>query len=115
MRETLIVLPLKEYSLPSNIEAMFFELNLRSKKWLFCCSYNPHKSLIKEQLKELTKAIQFFSKTYDNFMLMGDYNAPVDETNIASFCEIYELKSSVNEPTMLYKPTESIKHRSVSH
>ena len=32
VRETLIVFPLKKYSLPSNIEAMFFELNLRNKK-----------------------------------------------------------------------------------
>ena len=32
VRETLIVLPLKKYSLLSNIEAMFFELNLRSIK-----------------------------------------------------------------------------------
>ena len=31
VRETLIVLLLKRYSLPSNIAAMFFELNLRSK------------------------------------------------------------------------------------
>ena len=32
VRESLIALPLKKYSLLSNIEAMFFELNLRSKK-----------------------------------------------------------------------------------
>ena len=88
MRETLIALPLKKYSLLSNIEAMFFELNLRSEKWLLCCSYNPHKSLIKEHLKELIKVIQFYSKTYENFMLIGDYNAQVDEINRTSFCEI---------------------------
>ena len=83
---------------------MFFELNLRSKKWLFCCSYNPHKSLIKEHLKELIKAIQFCSKTHDNLMLIGDYNAQVDETNMASFCEIYELRSLINEPTCYKNP-----------
>ena len=54
---------------------MFFELNLRSKKWPLCCSYKPHKSLVKEHLKELIKVIQFYSKTYDNLMLIGDYNA----------------------------------------
>ena len=75
LRKISIVFPLKKYSLPSNIEAMFFELNLRSKKWPLCCSYNPHKSLIKEHLKELIKVIQFYSKTYDNLMLIGDYNA----------------------------------------
>ena len=39
LRETLITLPLKKYSLPSNIEAIFFELNLRNKELIFCCSY----------------------------------------------------------------------------
>ena len=83
---------------------MFFELNLRSKKWPLRCSYNPHKSLIKEHLKELIKAIQFCSKTHDNLMLIGDYNAQVDETNMASFCEIYELRSLINEPTCYKNP-----------
>ena len=32
VREILVVVPLKKYFLPSNIEAMFFEINLRSKK-----------------------------------------------------------------------------------
>ena len=70
-----------------------------------CCSYNPHKSFIKEHLKELIKkAIQFCSKTYDNFMLISDYNAQTDETNMASFCEIYELRSLINEPTCYKNP-----------
>ena len=35
-RETLIVLPLEKYSFRSSIEAMFLELNLRSKIRLLC-------------------------------------------------------------------------------
>ena len=73
VREKLIVLPFKKPSLPSNIEVMFLKLNLRSKKWLIC--YNPHGSLIKEHLKGLIKAIKFYPKTYDSFVLIGDYNA----------------------------------------
>ena len=37
---------LKSENLPSNTEALFIEINLRSKKWLICCGYNPNKSLI---------------------------------------------------------------------
>ena len=45
VRETLIILPLKKYSLSSNIEAKFFELNPRRKNGsLLRCSYNPHYS-----------------------------------------------------------------------
>ena len=83
---------------------MFFELNLRSKKWLLRCSYNPHKSLIKEHLKQLIKTTQIYSKTLDNFMLIVDYNAQVDETNTAFFCKIYELRSLISEPTCYKNP-----------
>ena len=37
-------------------------------------------------------------------MLIGDYNAQVEETNMASFCEIYELRSLINEPTCYKSP-----------
>ena len=97
VRETLIVFPLKMFSLPSNIEEMFFWLNLRSKSWLLCCSYNPHKNLLKKHLKELIKAIMFYSKTYDNFVLVRDHNAQVDETKMVCFWEIYELRSLIDE------------------
>ena len=29
-------------NLPSDIEAIFIEMNIKSKKWLFYCAYNPH-------------------------------------------------------------------------
>ena len=65
-----------------------------------CCSYNPHKSLIEEHLKELIKAmyVQFYCKTCDSFMLIVDYNGQADKTNMAIFCEIYELRSLITEP-----------------
>ena len=50
VRDKIIVLPLSRYSLPPHIEILFFELNLRNQKWLVCCSYNPHKNLIKDYL-----------------------------------------------------------------
>ena len=62
-----------------------------------CGYYNPDKSLFKEYLKELIKAIQFYSKTYDNFMLIGEYNIQVDDTNMASSSEKYEFRSLINE------------------
>ena len=39
-------------------------------------------------------------------MLIGDYNAEVDEINMVSFCEKYELRSLISEPTC-YKKTLS--------
>ena len=41
---------LKIENLPSDIEAIFIEMNIKSKKWLPCCTYNPNKSLIENHL-----------------------------------------------------------------
>ena len=60
VRDKIIVLPLNRYSLPPHIEISFLELNLRNQKWLVCCSYNPHKNLIKDYLRVLIEGIQFY-------------------------------------------------------
>ena len=60
VREKAIVLPLKRYSLPPHIEILFFELNLRNRKWLVCCSYNPNKNILKIYLQVFTESIQFY-------------------------------------------------------
>ena len=60
VQDKIIVLQLNRYSLPPHIEISFFELNLRNQNWLLCCSYNPHKKLIKDFLQVLTEGIQFY-------------------------------------------------------
>ena len=57
VRDKIIVLPLNRYSLPPHIEILYFELNLRNQKWLVCCSYNPHKNLIKKHLRVLIQKV----------------------------------------------------------
>ena len=37
---------LTNYTLPEDIEALFVEIVMGKIKQLFCCSYNPHKSII---------------------------------------------------------------------
>lgn len=55
----------------------------------------------------MIKVIQFCSNNYGNFILMGDDDARVTETNMASFCETYELKSLINERTCYKNPLNS--------
>ena len=54
-RENLITRLLSRHSFPHDIEILFIELNLRKKKWLICCCYNPHKNLMNYYLQELSK------------------------------------------------------------
>ena len=96
---------MRRYSLPPDIEILFFELNLMNRKWLVCCSYNPKKNLIKEHLPVPTGGIQFYSKDYDYIFLIGDYNAEITETNMSSFCEVCHLTYFIKQPTCFKNPS----------
>ena len=49
--------------------------------------------------------MQFYSKDYEKILLMGDYNADINETNMSSFCKIYHLIDIIKEPTCFKSPS----------
>ena len=104
VKDDIITFSLERYSFPEGFEAFCIELNLRKKKWLIFCIYYPHKRFIKHHLKELGKAIEFYLKTYENIIIMGDFNAEISEPNLASFCTFYNFKSLINKPTCYKNP-----------
>ena len=55
---------LTSYTLLENIEALFVEIVIVNFKWLFCCSYNPHKNMITYHLKEIGKSLEFYTSKY---------------------------------------------------
>ena len=75
----------------NNIEAMFVKINLRKKKRLLSCSYNPHKSEIMDHLNEIGKHLDSYSSKYDNYMLLGDFNSEPTEHAMAEFMLTYNL------------------------
>ena len=58
-----------------NIEHIFVEINLRSKKWLISGSYNPNVGLIQNYTVNLSKNLDFHSSKYGNFIVTGDFSA----------------------------------------
>ena len=81
-------IPSKLIESKMTIEGLFVEINLRKKKWLLCCSYNPKKSLISNHLKEIGNNLDLLSSKYDNYLLMGDFNAEPNVPPISDICEI---------------------------
>ena len=57
-----------------NFEAFYVELNIRKRKSLLCCSYNPNKNLINKHLDEIGKNLDLLSSKYDNFIRPRDFN-----------------------------------------
>ena len=79
---------LKPGNLPFNTEALFIEINLRKKKWLMCCGYNPNKSLINKFTHDIGKVLDSFIGNYDNFLIVGDLNSEIAESSIHDFCKL---------------------------
>ena len=88
----------------SEIENIFVEINLRSKKWLICGTYNPKTSYIKNHLQLLSQSLnQYFSK-YDNIIALGDFNAEMSNNHLQEFCAIFSLASLIKECTCFKNP-----------
>ena len=78
------------------IKFFFTEINLR-KKGLLSCSYNSHKNSICNQLQTISKTLNTsmyicvqLCKSYDNIILLGDFNVDSDEAKMSEL-----LKSTV--------------------
>ena len=95
---------LTEYKLQDNTECLFIEINIRKKKWLFCCSCNPNKNNISKHLHCLSKGLDICISQYDNIMLLGDLNVEISDPVLNNFCNVYSLFSLVKEPTCFKNP-----------
>ena len=89
-----------------DFEEIFVEINLRKKKWLLCCSYNPHKRNITNHLKNICKTLDKLNSTYDNLVLLGDFNTEPEERSISEFLNLYNLKNLVKQSTCFRNPNK---------
>ena len=62
-----------------SIESNCVEVNLRKRKWFINGSYNPNKSFISNHLECLNRIIDEYSKVYQNFLFLEDFNASVSK------------------------------------
>ena len=81
------------------IESLFIELNLQNTKRLINCSHNPRKSEIKRHLTDFRDSLDLQSSKYEKTLILGDFNVEIKEANMISFCENYNLKIQIKQPT----------------
>ena len=85
-------------------ENIFAVKNLMKKKWLICASCIPLKSNISNHLDILAKRLDNHIGSYDNILLLGDFNSEFSEPCLNDFCDTYNLKNLVKEPTCFKNP-----------
>ena len=104
IREGISFKLLKSNCLSANTEAFLVEVKVNKKKWLLCCSYNPHKTLIEKHMNELGKALAIYLHKYDHILLIGDFNSEISERPMHDFCNVYNLESLSNTSTCFKNP-----------
>ena len=98
-----------------NIESPSVVINLKKRKWFLNCSYNPHRNSISSHLECLNRVIDEHSKTYDNFIFIGDFDEGIDENTMKSFYNMNYLKSLIKVPStdlILTNQPNLFQHRS---
>ena len=52
----------------------------------------------------MKNAIDVSSKSYENIILIVDFNVEISDSHMDSFCAIYRLKNMIKEPTCYKNP-----------
>ena len=99
MRDDIPSRLLNLHILPYDIEGMFIEINLRKTKWLIYGTYHPPSQNDKYFFDSLGRALDIYSGKYDKFLLIGDFNAEIEEPILHTFLHDYNAKSIVKDKT----------------
>ena len=94
IREDIPCRELKCHKIPGNIEGTFFEINLRKKKWLLFFGYNPCKQNVSSFLQNVGCSLDKYLRSYDNILVMGDFNSELSEGPMKNFAETDNPKSN---------------------
>ena len=105
VREDIPCKMLSKHNTPDDFEGIFLELNLRKVKCFLFGGYNPHKDNISNFVRHLGPIVDTFLSTYDNPLLLGDFNSETSEFIMKEFCEMYNLNNLIKDPTCFKNPS----------
>ena len=99
LRDDLTCREITSHKLPDNVECIFLEITIRKIKWLIMGGYNPHKETISHFLNHVSKELDKFLPSYENIILLGDFNSTMSEKEMQEFCEMYNFENLIKGPT----------------
>ena len=74
-------------NLCKSIQAVLFEINLRNKKWLVISIYRPPSQNNEFFLNSLTNITYHFTKLFDIYIIIDDFNPEPSNTTLKHFLE----------------------------
>ena len=77
----------------NEFEVLFIEVNLSHSKWLFVACYRSPSQNDDLFFRKLSNQIDFYSKTYDNFLIAGDLNCQETEPILSEFLNMHSAEN----------------------
>ena len=65
---------------------------------------HPNKNTIKSHLENLHEGLALYSSKYEYFIVLGDFNVGMDNSDVTVFCDTYDFKCLIKEPTCYKNP-----------
>ena len=66
-------------------------MNLRKRKWLVIDMYKPPQSCGKMFIERLSNHLSNLHTSYDNILLLGDFNMTREDLKLPDFCDTHAL------------------------
>ena len=86
---------------------MAFELHQSNRKWLFLGIYKSPSQNDIEFLRIISLILDYYLPTYENFVVIGDFNLLVEKSHLEVIILAYDLSSLIKKPTCYQSHTPS--------
>ena len=73
---------------------------------ILCGSYR-NRNNIGDHPDSLSKNLALYSSTYENYIIIGNFNNQAGSKKMSNFCDIFDLTSLIKEPTCYKNPDNS--------
>ena len=80
------------------IEILPLELRLLNSKWLILGTYKPPSQNEPTYVSEIQKLLTYYCFSYDNILLLGDFNVSFSNKIMKDLCDMFELNHLIKDP-----------------
>ena len=108
VRPFLLSRQLTKFEIPSEIQAIPFEVNMTKEKWFFLCIYKPPCMNSQYFLDSLSNIIDYYSNVYDNHIVIGDFNLEPSQMYLETFMETHNYFNLIKNNTSFKGPESCI-------
>ena len=91
--------PLYNFTLPKDFQVIPFEITLKNQKWLIISVYNPDRNDGNLFLENLTMLLDFYLRSYDSYVIIGDMNLEPDRNPMKQFIDDNNIYNLIKKPT----------------